>query len=138
MLRIPAVLIQQIIHHAMAMAPVEACGLIAGNHNLARLVYPMTNMDRSQEHFTMDPAEQLAVAKDMRARGLELLAIYHSHPSSPARLSAEDIRLAFTPGVSYLIVSLSEDRDPVIRAFRIEDGQVQEESIEVTDDTLQH
>lgn len=138
MLRIPAGLVTQIIHQAIALAPVEACGLIAGNLNLAKAVYPMTNMDQSCEHFMMDPAEQLAAAKDMRAKGLELVAIYHSHPCSPARPSAEDIRLAFTPGVSYLIVSLSEELDPVIRAFRIEDGQVEEEPIEVIDDALQH
>ena len=58
-----------------------------------------------------------------------MLAVYHSHPESPARPSEEDIRLALTPGVSYVIVSLQDPGQPVIRSFRISDGVVTLEEV---------
>jgi proteasome lid subunit RPN8/RPN11 len=90
----------------------------------------MTNTDKSNEHFMMDPAEQFAVIKEMRAKGLEMLAIYHSHPESPARPSAEDIRLALTPNVSYVIVSLEKANKPVLKSFRTTAGSVEPEEVE--------
>jgi proteasome lid subunit RPN8/RPN11 len=64
----------------------------------------------------------------MRAAGLQLCAIYHSHPTSPARPSAEDIKLAYDPGISYVIVSLAEE-DPAVRSFRIKAPRVEQEDI---------
>ena len=64
-----------------------------------------------------------------RSKGLEMLAIYHSHPESPARPSAEDIRLALTPKVSYVIVSLQEANNPVLKSFRITAGRVEPEEV---------
>ena len=81
----------------------------------------MTNTDRSREHFAMEPKEQFAVIKDLRAKGRSMLAIYHSHPDTPARMSAEDLRLALTPSVSYLIVSLAGP-EPIVKSFRMENG----------------
>jgi proteasome lid subunit RPN8/RPN11 len=60
-----------------------------------------------------------------------MLAIYHSHPESPARPSEEDIRLALTPGVSYLIVSLEDAQQPVVKSFKIDQGTVQSEEIAI-------
>jgi len=90
----------------------------------------MTNTDRSNEHFMMEPREQFAVMKELRAKGLELLAIYHSHPESPARPSTEDIRLALTPDVSHVIVSLMEPDKPVLKSFRIIAGRVEPEKVD--------
>jgi [CysO sulfur-carrier protein]-S-L-cysteine hydrolase len=67
----------------------------------------------------------------MRAAGEEMLAIYHSHPETPARPSEEDIRLALTPGVSYVIVSLADVQAPDLRSFKIEKGKVVAEEIEI-------
>jgi [CysO sulfur-carrier protein]-S-L-cysteine hydrolase len=89
----------------------------------------MTNADQSNEHFMMDPREQFAVMKEMRGKGLEMLAIYHSHPESPARPSAEDIRLALTPNVSHVIVSLEVPNNPVLKSFRITAGRVEPEEV---------
>ena len=79
----------------------------------------------------MDPSEQFEVARDIRAKDLKMLAIYHSHQATPARLSAEDIRLALTPDVIYLIVSLQNADNPEVKGFLIEDGNVTEVPVNV-------
>ena len=84
----------------------------------------MTNADRSTTHFMMVPAEQFAVIKEIRAEGLAMLAIYHSHPETPARLSQEDIRLALTPDAIYVILSLEDADKPYVKGFLVEDGNV--------------
>ena len=72
----------------------------------------------------MEPKEQFKVIKDIREGGLEMLAIYHSHPETPARPSAEDIRLALTPDVTYVIVSLANGDHPAVKGFHMENGNV--------------
>jgi proteasome lid subunit RPN8/RPN11 len=66
----------------------------------------------------------------MRAKGLKPLGNYHSHPNTPSRPSAEDIRLAFDPSASYMIVSLAGS-EPVLKSFHIESGVSSEEEIEI-------
>jgi proteasome lid subunit RPN8/RPN11 len=78
----------------------------------------------------MAPEEQFKVVKDIRSAGLEMLAIYHSHPETPARPSAEDIRLAFTPDVIYVIVSLQNIK-PAVKGFLIEDDSVTEVPVKI-------
>ncbi len=130
MLIIPQNIIDAVISHARQDFPLEACGMLGGADALVSEHYPMANIDKSNEHFTMEPKEQFAVVKDLRAKGKEMLAIYHSHPETPARPSEEDIRLALTPNVSYLIVSLAGAR-PEVKSFRIEGGAVTPEPIAV-------
>ena len=83
-------------------------------------VYLLTNTDASNEHFSMDPKEQFAAVKDMRANGYQLLGNFHSHPESPSRPSEEDKRLAFDPKINYLILSLMDMENPVLNAFVID------------------
>lgn len=115
---------------AKAELPVEACGILAGKDGVVEKFYKMTNADQSNTHFTMLPEEQFKVVKDIRGAGLEMLAIYHSHPKSPARASAEDVRLAFMPDVVYMILSLQDD-EPVAKGFLIEDDNVTEVPIDI-------
>lgn len=128
MLTIPQTIIDAIIAHAREDFPLEACGILGGTGCVVSEQYPMANTDLSNEHFTMEPQEQFRVIKDLRAKGKQLLVIYHSHPETPARPSAEDIRLALTPDVSYVIVSLAGDA-PDVKSFRIENGLVASEPI---------
>jgi proteasome lid subunit RPN8/RPN11 len=130
MLRIPRKLADAVIDHAFQGFPLEVCGIMGGTEGIVSVIYRMTNTDRSNEHFMMDPREQFAVIKELRTKGLEMLVIYHSHPESPARPSAEDIRLALTPNVSYVIVSLQEASNPVLKSFRITAGRVEPEEVE--------
>ena len=115
--------LEKIIGHAKSCLPNEACGLIAGtvNDNVREIkaVYLLTNTDASNEHFSLDPKEQLTAVKDMRAKGLVPLGNWHSHPGSPSRPSEEDKRLAFDSKASYMILSLMERDKPVLNSFRI-------------------
>ena len=122
----------RIVEHAKKEAPVEACGLIAGEisgeDRIIKKVYILTNTDHAEEHFTLDPKEQLMAIKDMRAEGLVPLGNWHSHPVSPSRPSDEDKRLAFDSSASYLILSLMDD-EPVLNSFRIEGDTAYKEEL---------
>ncbi len=131
MIRIPKAIHDDTIAHAKEGFPLEVCGILGGTGESVSVIYRMTNTDASNEHFMMDPREQFSVVKDLRARGLAMLAIYHSHPETPARPSEEDIRLALTPEVSYLIVSLADADEPDLKSYKISDGNVQLETIEI-------
>lgn len=123
-----------IVAHAKAGLPNEACGLIAGTadgeEKRIEKVYLLTNADQSPEHFTISPKEQLGAIKDMRALGLSPLGNFHSHPATPARPSQEDIRLAYDPAASYLILSLAGE-EPVLKAFEIANGTVALQTLEI-------
>lgn len=124
---------EKIVKHAKACLPEEACGLIAGvetdGEKEIREVYLLTNTDHSSEHFTLDPKEQLAAVKDMRANSLKPLGNWHSHPETPSRPSEEDKRLAFDSRASYLILSLMEPENPVLNSFHICGGESEKEKL---------
>ena len=128
---------ERILEHARREAPLEACGLIAGQDHDGireiRKVYILTNIDHTSEHFSLDPGEQLAAVMDMRKAGLKPLGNWHSHPSSPSRSSQEDIRLAFDRNASYLILSLMDDKNPVLNSFHVENGVSTKEDLEIVD-----
>ena len=129
---------EKIIAHAKANLPEEACGLIAGSKDgdikKIEKVYLLTNIDHTNEHFSMDPREQLAAVKDMRSNGLTMLGNWHSHPESPSRPSEEDKRLAYDFTVNYLILSLMNIDEPVLKAFDIDkDKNVTVEPMEITE-----
>lgn len=123
----------EILSYAQENLPNEACGLLAGRIEgevkTVENVYFLRNVDQSPEHFSMDPQEQFAAIKDIRSKGWVLLGNFHSHPSTPSRPSQEDIRLAFDPEASYLILSLQDKEKPVIKSFKINEGTVNEEEL---------
>lgn len=129
---------QKLLNHAEANLPEEACGLIGGvtegEAAIVKEVYLLTNIDHSNEHFSMDPKEQLSAVKDMRAKGYQLLGNWHSHPESPSRPSEEDKRLAHDSKALYLILSLMDRENPVLNAFHVVDHtDVSKEVIEYTE-----
>jgi proteasome lid subunit RPN8/RPN11 len=126
MTEIPQHIVEAIIRQAYSERPNEACGLLAGVGYRVKACFPLTNVDHSPVHFSFDPREQFRVLKEARALGLRIMACYHSHPSSSARPSDEDVRLAYDPQLIYLIVSLAE-AEPLLKAFRIRNGAVEEE-----------
>jgi proteasome lid subunit RPN8/RPN11 len=131
MLLIPKNIHDELISHAKEGFPLEVCGILGGIGESVSAIYRMTNTDASNEHFMMEPKEQFAVVKDLRTKGLTMLAVYHSHPETPARPSEEDIQLALTPGVSHLIISVADFLQPVVKSFKIDQGKVTSEVIEV-------
>lgn len=130
MLNISEQVLARIIAHAKQGMPREICGYLAAGDNKVVAHYELTNMDAAADHFTMKPEEQFAAVKDMRRQGLTLRAVYHSHPETPARPSAEDIRLAHDPEISYVIISLAA-KEPAVKSFRIKKGEVSPEELEI-------
>ena len=127
-----------ILTHCITGLPNESCGLLAGKKEDEEItvtkVYLLTNIDASREHFSMDPKEQLAALKDARANGDKIIGNFHSHPESPSRPSEEDKRLAFDPTIEYLILSLMEEGNPVLKAFGIDkEKNVMIHEIEITE-----
>ena len=130
MLRIKKDVWNAIIVQARCEAPLEACGYLADKEGVVARHFPLTNVDASAEHYSLQPEEQFAAVRQMRAAGLKLRAVYHSHPASPARPSEEDIKLAHDQSISYVIVSLLEGREAV-RSFWICGSVVTPEEIEI-------
>ncbi len=114
----------KMLKHCKDGLPNESCGLLAGTVEgevkTVTKIYLLTNIDASNEHFSMDPKEQFAALKDARANGVEIIGNFHSHPESPSRPSEEDKRLAYDPSIEYLILSLQEADHPVLKAFGID------------------
>ena len=124
---------RKIVEHAVSCLPEEACGLIAGElsseDKYIKKVYLLTNIDHSNEHFSLDPKEQLASINDMRASGYVPLGNWHSHPESPSRPSEEDKRLAYDKNASYLILSLMDKENPVLNSFHINGTDSEKEDL---------
>ena len=133
-------LLNEMLAHVAGLWPEEACGLVGGRDGRAARVYPVDNVRHSPVVFEMEPVQQIKAMLAMEAEGLELIAIYHSHPDGPARPSATDVANAYYPDAVQLIISLADRTRPSVRAFTIIDGAVaevgwQEESTDYTDFT---
>lgn len=122
-LLLPAPLYTAMLAQARAELPNECCGLLAGRvdagvgHAVQR--YPLVNAAASPREYVSDPASMLAAFKDWRRRGLELLAVYHSHPAAPPVPSRTDLeRNVYGPEVIDLIIGL-EGPEPVVRGWRL-------------------
>ena len=131
-MRITTQAYQAILTQAREQLPCEACGYLLGTGDTLSVNYPMTNGDHSSDHFSFLPAEQFAAMRHARNEGLHILANWHSHPSSPSRPSAEDIRLANDPRIAYLILSLAQT-EPVLNAFSIRKGIVERLPLHILD-----
>ncbi len=120
------------VAHALDELPNEACGLLAGRDRRAEQLYAMRNADESPSSYRLEPKQQLAVFDEIERNGMELIGIYHSHIRTEAYPSETDCRQAFYPEAHYVVVSLADPRAPVVRAFIIADGQVEEQELQVT------
>ena len=139
MLKIARGHIDAMISHARADHPDEACGVIIGSFGSdqpARLVQ-MINADRSPTFFRFDPAEQFRLYQEMDANDEEIVVVYHSHTATEAYPSRTDVSLAAEPQAHYVLVSTAasgnQDGPVEVRSYRILDGVVTEEEIEITE-----
>ena len=130
MIEIPADIRDGMIAHAREDLPNEACGLLAGPDGRAEHVYRMRNADNSPMTYRLDSAEQLRVFNEIEDKGWEIAAIYHSHTHTEAYPSETDRRQAFYPDAHYILVSLA-DSEPVVRAYLIRDGEIEEQELRV-------
>jgi len=133
-IRMDCNLYNEIVRHAKEHLPEESCGLVAGEidgeNKTIKKVYFLENIDHAEDHFSMNPKDQLECVKDMRKNGYKAIGNWHSHPSSPSRPSKEDIKLAYDKNSSYLILSFLTDA-PVINSFHIENGVYEKEDIRI-------
>jgi proteasome lid subunit RPN8/RPN11 len=137
---LPDALRAELIAHAQAADPAEACGILAGEGDRVTRVFPVRNTadeiarergvfrdretgepaaGRRSVHYYMDPRDQLRVYNEMDALGLEVIGYYHSHTHTEARPSATDIRLATDLLPAYVLVGLEDRAHPSVRAWRI-------------------
>jgi [CysO sulfur-carrier protein]-S-L-cysteine hydrolase len=148
-LTIPRQILDDMVAHARALDPFACCGLLGGKDGFVTQHYRITNTVAKDAHATevfdaanvkqlsslsettraevayfMDPKEMLGAFKDMRARGIDLAVIYHSHTHSAAYPSMTDIGLAYYPEAAYIIISLEDKARPDVRAYHIRDRQV--------------
>lgn len=121
--------VSQLIEQTKREAPNEACAILAGKENEIKIIYPMSNVDKSPDTFFMDPGQQLKVMKEIRRLGYKMLGIYHSHLETEAYPSRHDVKLAYYPEVSYVIISLKDRDNPSVRSFKISEGKINEEEL---------
>jgi [CysO sulfur-carrier protein]-S-L-cysteine hydrolase len=125
-MKIPQSLVDEMVEHAREDLPNECCGLIGGDDGEAKTLYRARNAFASPFSYRVDPGDQYRIIeKEMRERGEELVAIYHSHTKSAAYPSQTDLNEAISwPEQVYLIVSLQDREAPDIKAFWLKNGEI--------------
>ncbi len=122
----------EMVDHALAERPNEACGMIAATGERLTAFFPATNEFASPMRFQIDSADQIRIYNEIDVRG-EGVAIFHSHPNTEAYPSQTDVNLAAAwPGAVWVIASLAGP-DPILRAFEIDGPSVAEVALEVVD-----
>ncbi|HUC06112.1 MAG TPA: M67 family metallopeptidase [Acidimicrobiales bacterium] len=132
MLRLTADLYHQMVAHCLAGLPDEACGLLVGSYggDEATHLIVTENAAASAVVYEIAPKELLAADRQARSLGGDLAGVFHSHTHTDAYPSPTDVAQATDPGWHYVLVSL-RDTHPVVRSYRIEDGVITEEPVEV-------
>ncbi|MDP2287220.1 MAG: M67 family metallopeptidase [Actinomycetota bacterium] len=139
MLRIRQNLVDRIVEHARADHPDEACGVIAGpeGSDSPERFIPMVNAARSPTFYEFDSGDLFRLYKEMAERDEDPIVVYHSHTATEAYPSRTDIALASEPGAHYVLISTRETGNAQgpyeLRSYRIVDGEVTEEAIEIID-----
>ncbi|WP_141014171.1 Mov34/MPN/PAD-1 family protein [Nocardioides sambongensis] len=144
MLRIDQSFVDAIVAHAKRDHPVEACGMVVGPIGTGRpeRLVEMVNAAGSPTFYEYDSTDLLELYKEMDDRDEEPVVIYHSHTATEAYPSVTDIKLAGEPGAHYVLVSTRDSFDGAggnndgaveFRSYRIVDGEVTEEPVEVVD-----
>lgn len=123
--------LDDMIAHAREEDPNECCGVLAGRDGRVVRLYRVTNAEKSPYRYNMDSREFFKVYREIESNGWEMFGFYHSHTHTQAYPSQTDRNLAFWPDSHYLIVSLEDKATPVVRAFLIREGAVQEQEIKV-------
>jgi proteasome lid subunit RPN8/RPN11 len=131
--RIPADMRDEIVAHARAEVPRECCGVILGRNGELIELRRLTNIFPGNDFYEPDAGELYRLLVEIDDSGTEIAAIYHSHPVCRAYPSPRDVEYAGWPDSVYLICSLERPDSPVIRAFRIVDGEITELAIHSDD-----
>lgn len=135
MLRIARSAQAEMIHHAIAGLPHEACGLLGGvpGSDLIEAFVPTRNADASAKTYSIGPDGFLAADQALGPRGLDVVGVVHSHTHTDPYPSPTDVAQADNPllvGWHYVIVSL-RDREPMLRCWLLDDGRIVEEPVAI-------
>jgi proteasome lid subunit RPN8/RPN11 len=130
MIKIPKSIYLKMVEHAKKESPSECCGILGGKGHTVERAFELKNAEKSPVRYIMSPQEQLEVFEEMEKGAMEMVAIYHSHTRTIPFPSEIDVKLAFYPEISSIIISLKE-KDPVVKAFRIGKEAIYLEEIEV-------
>jgi proteasome lid subunit RPN8/RPN11 len=139
MLTITRALHDAIVDHARADHPDEACGVVAGPAGTGRpeRFIPMLNAARSPTFYEFDSGDLLKLYREMDDLDEEPVVVYHSHTATEAYPSRTDVSYASEPGAHYVLVSTadsgSEDGPFQFRSYRIVDGEITEEDVQVVE-----
>jgi proteasome lid subunit RPN8/RPN11 len=117
--------------YALSASGLECCGLLAGRKGVITSILPATNALASATAYEIAPEELFRLVREIRAAGLDLMGIYHSHPQDKNEPSPRDIERAYYPEAAYFILSPQPDTVRPVRAFSIRDGRVTELEIAV-------
>ena len=131
-LRISTAIADEMVAHCLLGLPDEACGLLAGPEGTGDVaaIYPTDNLAASALVYTVDPRAHLRADRAAEDAGNVLIGVFHSHTHTEAYPSPTDVAQAPDPTWHYVIVSL-RDMAPAIRSFRIIEGEITEEAVEV-------
>jgi len=144
MLQLTQAQFERIVEQGRAGKPLEICGLLAGARDAGGErtqvveVFPIDSDDRSELTYSMNSLQQLRAEKEARARGLEIVGIYHTHPATQPYPSKTDVARAHWGDTddllffnySYLIVSLRDVEHPEPRSFKISGRRIPEDIVE--------
>ena len=132
---IRADLVEAIVAHARRDHPDEACGVLAGPEGSDRPErhIPMLNAERSPTFYRFDSQEQLKVWRALENAGDAAIVIYHSHTATEAYPSRTDVNLASEPDAHYVLVSTRDPESHEMRSYRIVDGAVTEEPVNIVE-----
>ena len=132
MTEIDGVLFKEIVEQGLREFPNECCGIIAedgGGHPVK--IFPARNIDASPVTYRLDGKDQLRISEEIDDRGWKTWGFYHSHTHSQPYPSKTDRDQAFYPETRYVILSLEDREEPVLRSFFIRDGEVTEEELTI-------
>jgi proteasome lid subunit RPN8/RPN11 len=128
-----------LVAHLYDGLPDEACGLIGGvpaadgsGGAAVAAFYPSPNVAASSRVYTIDPKTHLRADRDAEDRGMEIVGVVHSHTHTEPYPSPTDVAQAPDPSWHYVIVSFRQG-PPVLRSYRIVDGEIAEEPVAVVD-----
>ena len=144
MLQLTTEQVDQIVAQGLEGKPLEICGFLAGRSTPDTkevvAVFPIESDDKSPLTYAMNPLQQMQAEREIRAAGLEIVGIYHTHPATVPYPSKTDVARAhwgetddlLFPEYSYLIVSLREPSTPEPRSFQIRGRRIPEDIEEET------
>jgi proteasome lid subunit RPN8/RPN11 len=142
MLRIQFSDYESLRKHGEQTYPHECCGVLLGRvvegiNEVEEFVEAgNTRTDSAHNRYQIAPVELIRIQRQARAKSLDIVGFYHSHPDHPAQWSATDIAEAHWLACSYIITSVAKGKAGVTNSFLLsgsteEDKSFEDEPIEI-------